>query len=105
MNSEVIVAFGRNKEYEFRFTETELAASSGISARRWFDEQWLELDCMPSHPMGKVLLLDMILGVAKYAGEKPFAENGDWADTFARYAAVLLNRPAVRIDVAALRVG
>lgn len=105
MNSEVIVAFGRGKEYDFHFTEADLAASKDDQARRWLDQQWQELDCMPSHPMGKVLLLDMILGVAKYGGERRFAERDDWADTFARYTAVLLKRPAVRVDVAEHRVG
>lgn len=105
MSCEVIVAFGRNKEYEFRFTGADMAASTSEQARRWFDTQWSELECEPTNPMGKVLLLDMILGVAKYGGERRFAERGDWADSFARYVAVLLKRPAIRVDVDEYRVG
>jgi hypothetical protein len=74
-------------------------------ASRWLDEQWLALECETSNPMGKVLLLDKILSLARYAGERRFAEAGDWAREYADAVATLLGRPSVRIDVADSIVG
>ena len=53
--------------------------------------------------MGKVLVLDMILNVAKYGGEQHFRDESDWARRFAIMTAAALNRPVVRVDVAGLR--
>jgi len=74
-------------------------------ASRWLDEQWHALECETSNPMGKVLLLDKILCVARYAGERRFADAGDWTKAYADVVATLLDRPAVRIDVADSVVG
>lgn len=101
MSSIVNVVFDRSREYE-------LIAHAGASreeANRWLDAQWEELECEPYNPMGKVLLLDKILCIAKYGGEKRFAETGDWAKRYAEVVATLLERPVVRVDVADRVVG
>jgi hypothetical protein len=101
MSSIVNVVFERNHEYE-------LIAHAGASreeASRWLDAQWEALECEPSNPMGKVLILDKILCVAKYAGEKRFAAPGDWSQRYADVVATVLARPVVRVDVAERVVG
>ena len=55
--------------------------------------------------VGKVLVLDVILNVAKYGGEQRFAQGGEWARRFASCVAVALDRPVVRIDVPGFVVG
>lgn len=101
MSSIVSVVFERNREYE-------LIAHAGPSredANRWLDEQWEALECEPSNPMGKVLVLDMILSVAKYGGESRFEQGSEWAKKFALMSAAALDRQAMRVDVAAFVVG
>lgn len=101
MSSIVNIVFDRNREHE-------LIAHAGPSreeANRWLDEQWEALECEPSNPMGKVLVLDRILGIAQYAGEKRFANPGEWAQQYADAVATVLNRPVVRVDVADRIVG
>lgn len=101
MSSIVNVVFERNREYE-------LIAHGPLSreeANRWLDAQWQALECEPANPMGKVLVLDKILGVAQYAGEQRFAEAGEWARTFANAVIGVMERPVVRVDVADRRVG
>ncbi len=101
MSSIVCVVFDRNREYE-------LIAHAGPSreeASRWLDEQWLALECEPSNPMGKVLLLDKILNIARYATEKRFAEPGEWAQHYAVAVATVLERPVVRVDIGERIVG
>lgn len=101
MSSIVSVVFDRNREYEL----IAHARQSREEATRWLDAQWEELECEPSNPMGKVLLLDKILGIAQYAGEKSFAAPGDWSQHYAEAVASVLNRPAVRVDIADRVVG
>ncbi|MDD5297026.1 MAG: hypothetical protein PHU46_08940 [Rhodocyclaceae bacterium] len=105
MSHTVIVSFGSNREYEFRFAGDEVAGTSRDIARRWLHEQFDALECEPRNPMGKMLLLDMILDVAKYSGEKHFMEKDDWAQTYAQNVAAVLDRPAARVDVENLKVG
>ncbi|EXI72190.1 MAG TPA: hypothetical protein PK440_08930 [Candidatus Accumulibacter phosphatis] len=101
----IIVSFGREREYEYKFSRTELAAGSPEEARRWFDKEFADLECEPSNPMGKVLIIDKILNVARYGGEQRFSEGRDWATRFARYTALALGRDTVRIDVEAFNIG
>lgn len=101
MASIVTVVFDRHREYEL-IAHTTLAREE---AHRWLEEQWTALECEPSHPMGKVLTLDRILGIAKYAGERRFANPDAWTQRFAEAVAGALERPAVRIDVAENVVG
>ncbi|MEW6163733.1 MAG: hypothetical protein AB1642_01585 [Pseudomonadota bacterium] len=101
MSSIVSVVFDGTREYEL----IAHAGGSREEASRWLDEQWDDLDCEPSNPMGKVLLLDKILCVAKYAGEPRFAAPGDWSQRYANAVATVLERPVVRVDIAGRVVG
>jgi len=101
MSSIVNVVFDRNREYEL----IAHASPSRDEANRWLDEQWEALECEPTNPMGKVLVLDRILGIAQYAGEKRFANPGEWVQQYASAVATILNRPVIRVDVADRVVG
>ncbi|MFN3884760.1 MAG: hypothetical protein ACK4Q4_08385 [Rhodocyclaceae bacterium] len=101
MSSIVTVVFDRHREYEL----ISHASLPREVANRWLESQWAELECEPSHPMGKVLMLDRILGIAKYAGEKRFAQPDGWSQRYADAVASVLERPVVRVDVAENVVG
>lgn len=105
MASVVKVVFGETREYEFTVSAADLAAMNKDQARAWLANEFEELECTPSNPMGKVLVLDMVLSVAKYAGESRFEQAGAWADKFVQATAVVLERPVVRVDTAAFVVG
>ena len=104
MTISVTVAFARDHEYEFKLREGE-ALPSREEAREWLERQWLELECSTDNPVGKILAIDRILSVARYGGEKRFAQGEDWAREYARAVAVTLGRQAVRVDVAERVVG
>lgn len=101
MSSIVTVVFDRHREYEL----ISHATLPREAANQWLESQWAELECEPSHPMGKVLMLDRILGIAQYAGEKRFAQPDEWAQQYADAVASVMERPAVRVDVAEKVVG
>lgn len=100
----VTVSFGQNSEYEYKFLDADLQPLQREDASRWLHSEYEALDCAPRNPVGKILLLDVILDVAKYSGEDRFSQGGDWARQFARCCAVALRRDSVRIDVPNLTV-
>lgn len=105
MSHTVIVVFGKGKEYEFKFTQADLSGQTAEEARRWFDKEFVNLECEPSNPVGKVLIIDKVLNVAKYGGEARFADGGGWAKDFTRNAALALGRDTIRVDVADFIIG
>lgn len=60
------------------------------------------MECVPTNPVGKILLVDMILNVAKYGGEERFKAQGEWVQRFVNAVAASLKRAVVRIDVRSL---
>lgn len=105
MSYTVTVVFGGDREYEFALHDAEVASTTKEQARSWLAKEFDELECSPSNPMGKVLVLDMVLNVAKYGGEARFEEGGDWSKAFALAVAAALQRPAIRVDVVGFVVG
>ena len=101
----VIVLFGKDKEYAFEFSETELMESSPEEARRWLDKEFSELKCEPTSQTGKVLVIDKILGIAQCGGEQRFVDGKRWAMQFARYTALALGRDMIRVDVDGFTIG
>lgn len=101
MSSIVNVVFDQHRSYEL----IAHAGGSRDEASRWLDDQWEELECEPSNPMGKVLVLDKILCVARHGGEQRFAQPGEWAQRYANAVATVLERPVVRVDVGERVVG
>jgi hypothetical protein len=101
MQHHVIVTFGKEKEYEFKFAGGAMADD----ARQWFDREFVALECDVATPTGKILAVDRILSVAKYAGESRFKEQRTWAEQFAKYTAAILGRELIRIDVEHYSIG
>ena len=101
----VIVSFGSGAEFEYNVPVTELANQSADNARQWFDREFVALECDVPSPIGKVLIADRVLSVAKYAGAARFRDNQEWAKQFARSAALMLGRDLVRVDVPNYTVG
>lgn len=100
MSQHITVAFGTEREYEITVHDAEADALTKEQARNWLTNEFEVLECSPTNPMGKILVLDMVLNVAKYGGEERFKEGGAWAKQFATATAVALARPAIRVDVA-----
>ncbi len=52
-----------------------MAAHTADAARQWFDREFVALECDVPSPIGKVLIADRVLSVAKYAGAERFREQ------------------------------
>lgn len=104
MTSRVSVKFGEDRQFELELHDRDLAGSTPESARRWLEQQFVDLGCEPTNPTGKTLVVDKILGVARAMGDGPFARNDGSAREFARNVLLAIERGAVSIDIPALSV-
>jgi len=95
----VTVSFGPNIEYEYKFLDQEVKPLPREEASHWLHAEFEALECAPRNPIGKILLLDVILDVAKYGGDARFAAGGEWAKRFALCCAAALQRDTITIDV------
>lgn len=99
MSYTVTVCFGQNNEYEFKVDDS--AADLGREeASRWLNQEFQALECEPRSMVGKILLLDVIVDVAKYSGEARFRDDGEFGKRFAACCFAVLKRDGIRIDVA-----
>ena len=105
MSYAVTVVFHLGRAYEIPLHDDTVQELDEEQARAWLLHEFQELECVPSNPAGKILLLDMILNVALYAGESHFEANDDWAKQYAKAVAAALQRPVIRVDVANFVVG
>ena len=101
MRSEVTVTFDGTAPVRMDLNREEPMAND--AARAWLDRQFIELDCDPLRPTGKVLTADKVVVVAQAAGATKFAEE-KWAQEFARAASAALGKPVVHIDVPSLSI-
>jgi hypothetical protein len=105
MSRRVIVSFGQGTEFDFNVPAAEVSGQSADAARQWFDREFVALECDVPSPIGKILMADRLLSVAKYAGVRRFRDEPDWAAQFARNAAAMLGRDLIRVDVPNYTVG
>lgn len=91
----VIVSFDKDNEFEYKFQ----GGASPEDARKWLEREFSALECDVATPTGKILAVDRVLSVAKYAGVARFSSQQTWAEQFAKYTAALLGRELIRIDV------
>jgi hypothetical protein len=105
MSRHVIVSFGHDAEFEYKIPVADLAGQTADVARQWFDREFIALECDVPSPIGKVLIADRVLSVAKYAGAQRFRDHPEWAQQFARNAVVMLGRDLVKVDVPNYTVG
>jgi hypothetical protein len=101
MHHHVIVSFGKDREFEYK----TVGGVSTDEARQWFDREFVALECDVATPTGKILAVDRILSVAKYAGESRFREQAVWAEQFCKNTAAILGRELIRVDVEHYSIG
>jgi hypothetical protein len=102
MRNEVTVTFKGTAPLRMDLNKVEPMPND--AARAWLDKQFIELDCDPLRPTGKVLTADKVVVVAEAAGAAKFAAEEKWAQEFARATSAALGKPVVHIDVATLSI-
>jgi len=101
MRNEVIVSIEAGQD--FRISTEGLSPMALDDARRWLDQQFVQLECEPLRATGKLLTADRVLCVAQAAGVQKF-NDATWANDFARASSAALGKAFVRVDVRAMAV-
>lgn len=101
MQHHIIVSFGKDREFEFKVA----GAAAADEARQWFEHEFDLLECDIATPTGKILAVDRILSVAKYAGVERFASQATWGEQFAKNAGAILGRELIKVDVENYLIG
>ena len=65
MRGSVIVVFAPDREYELRITAGDKPLPAAQEGDLWLSQQFEELGCTPRSMVGKVLVLDKVLEVAR----------------------------------------
>lgn len=99
----VIFADGERLEYEV--PDAELAAFDAAAAHAWLDQEFEAAGCVPSNPVGKLLLADKIVTLAKSQSRRAYDPATPWVKDFLRATAVALQRPVVTIDFGSHSLG
>jgi hypothetical protein len=105
LQHDVLVSFGKGDDFEYKLSSADIANVTMDDARKWFDREFVALECDVASPIGKVLSADRVLSVAKYSGVRRFRDETAWAREFARNVVALLGREVIRIDVPNYTVG
>ena len=63
------------------------------------------LECDVATPTGKILAVDRILSVAKYAGQARFRDQPEWTQQFLHHTVAILGRDLIRVDVLNYSIG
>ncbi len=76
MPPHVIVSFDQQTEFRFPLEASALVGVAAEVARRWFEREYAALGIESGSPLGKVLVIDKILDVARHGGARRFAGHG-----------------------------
>jgi hypothetical protein len=75
------------------------------AAQDWLGREFDAAGCVPTNPVGKLLLADKILVLAKTQVPKTWSQPTQWLKDFLRAAAASLGRPLLTIDLASHTLG
>jgi hypothetical protein len=93
----VVFADGQRMDYELH--DAEIARFGRDEAKNWLGQEFEAAGCVPSNPVGKLLLADRIIGLAKEQSKRDFDPPSPWMKEFLAATAAALNCPVVTIDL------
>jgi hypothetical protein len=99
MSSHVTVVLANGERIEFEIADKEVAALEHRAAHDWLGREYEAAGCVPTNPMGKLLLADKVLSLARSRPERAFTEPDAWTQAFLRAALRAIERPVLTIDL------
>lgn len=105
MGCHVTVVTGNGERYEFELLDADLAGLDARKAQEWLGQEFEAAGCVPTNPVGKLLLADKILCLAKTQKESAYAEPTPWVNSFVRAAAAAIGRSVLTIDLGSHSLG
>lgn len=99
MGSHITVVTSGGERHEFELSDADLAGLTPQQAQEWLGREFEAAGCVPTNPVGKLLLADKILCLAKSQPEAVYAAPTAWVRDFLRAAAGAMGRPVLTIDL------
>lgn len=105
MTCHVSVVFDDGQRIDYEVHDAEIARFSREEAKNWLGREFEAAGCVPSNPVGKLLLADRIIGLVKEQPKRDFDPPGPWMKDFLAATAAALACPVVTIDLGADTLG
>jgi hypothetical protein len=105
MGAHVTIVAASGERYEFELHDADLASMDARQAQEWLGKEFEAAGCVPTNPVGKLLLADKILCLAKTQKEAAYAEPSPWVKQFVRAAAAAIGRAVLTIDLGSHSLG
>lgn len=105
MACEIVFVLSDGDRYEFQLSDADLAGLDKRAADEWLGREFEAAGCEPANPMGKLILPDKVLQLARTVSAKSLAQPTPWLNDYLRAVACALGKPLVSIDLVEARLG
>ena len=99
MGCHVTIVTNNGERHEFELLDADLAGMDTRQAQEWLGQEFESAGCVPTNPVGKLLLADKILCLAKTQKESVYASPSPWVKSFVRASAAAIGRSVLTIDL------
>lgn len=99
------IIFADGVQVDYQLSDADIVAVDGQVAHAWLDREYEAAGCVPNNPVGKLLMADKILGLAKSQSQRSFDPPSPWVKDFLRASAAALARPVITIDIGRYTLG
>jgi hypothetical protein len=99
MACHLAVVFPDGQRVDYDLGDAEVARFDRVSAHEWLGEQFEIAGCVPANPVGKLLMADRIIGLAKEQSRRDFDPPTPWMKDFLAATAAALHAPVITIDL------
>jgi hypothetical protein len=105
MTCHVSVLFAEGQRIDYEVQDAEISRFSHEEAKDWLGREFEAAGCVPSNPVGKLLLADRIIGLANVQPKRNFDPPSPWMKDYLAATAAALNCPVVTIDLGSHTLG
>lgn len=99
MSTHVSIILQNGERLDFELSDADLAGMDARAAQDWLGDEFEKAGLEPSNPMGKLLMADRVILLARAQSAASFHKPTPWIRDFLRATAVALRRPVVTIDL------
>ncbi len=93
------IVFADGGQIDYELSDVDIGGMDARAAHDWLDREYEAAGCVPGNPVGKLLMADKIVGLAKSQSRRVFDPPNPWVKDFLRATAAALQRPLVTIDL------
>ena len=105
MACEIVFLLPGGQRHEFALGDADLLGCNRRIADEWLGREFEAAGCVPTNPVGKLILADKVMQLALGIPAATLAQPTPWLHDFLRAVACGLDRPMVVIDLVENKLG